>query len=137
MIPHLTFLLIDDDEDDRELFQIALNELEKPVKYTGCDNCSKALEMLEKCIITPDYIFLDLNMPQMGGKQCLAKLKENAKLLHIPVIIFSTSGDPRDIEETRKLGAIDFITKPSRTSELTKILENFIKAHRESALKNN
>ena len=135
MIPLLTFLLIDDDEDDRELFQIALDELENPVEYTGCDNCSKALEMLENSGTLPDYIFLDLNMPQMGGKQCLAKLKENARLLHIPVVIFSTSADPRDVEETRKLGAIDFITKPSRTSELTKILENFINAHHESALK--
>lgn len=119
-------MLIDDDEDDRDLFQMAVDELDTPVHYTGVENCCDALVMLENKTVEPDYIFLDLNMPQMSGRECLGKLKKNLLLSQIPVIIFSTSSDPRDIKETRELGAIDFITKPPRTSELTMFLKNFI-----------
>jgi CheY-like chemotaxis protein len=123
---NLIIMLIDDDEDDRDFFQMALNDLENKVDYIGVENGFDALAMLEKGIIKPNYIFLDLNMPQMNGRECLGKLKENLLLSHIPVIIFSTSSDPRDVKETAQMGAIDFITKPPRTSELTKILTNFI-----------
>lgn len=134
MKKHLTFLLIDDDEDDRELFQLALDGLEDGINFFEADSCCKALEILEKKEVAPDYIFLDLNMPQMSGRECLIKLKESAQLLHIPVIIFSTSSDPRDMEETKNMGALGFITKPPKTSELTKILGEFIITYAETHL---
>ena len=119
-------MLIDDDEDDRDLFEIALEDLDTEVGFTGVGSCCDALDILNNTSETPDFIFLDLNMPQISGKECLASLKESLRLSKIPVIIFSTSSDPRDIKETKELGAIDFITKPNKTSELTTILKNFI-----------
>ena len=126
MNKNINIMLIDDDEDDRELFQMALNDLDTSVGYTGVENCCDALTMLESKDVRPDFIFLDLNMPQMSGRECLTNLKKSLQLSNIPVIIFSTSSDPLDIKETKDLGAIDFITKPPRTSELTAILKNFI-----------
>jgi len=126
MSKELTFFLIDDDEDDRELFQIALEATNTGVKYLSAQSGGEALDLLQKQAISPDYIFLDLNMPQMSGKECLTELKKKTQLAHIPVVIFSTSNDPRDITDTKKLGAEDFITKPSKISELTRILNNFI-----------
>jgi CheY-like chemotaxis protein len=122
----MNIMLIDDDEDDRDLFQMAINDLDTPVNFTGVENCCDALVMLENKSVKPDYIFLDLNMPQMSGRECLTNLKKSIQLSKIPVIIFSTSSDPTDIKETKDLGAVDFITKPPRTSELTEILKNFI-----------
>jgi len=126
MFKNATFFLIDDDEDDRELFQLALQETNAGVNYVSAQSGYEALEMLEKGEVVPDYIFLDLNMPQMSGRECLAELKQKINSAAIPVIIFSTSSDPRDIEDTKKLGAADFITKPSKISELTHLLNNFI-----------
>ena len=123
---NLSIMLIDDDEDDRELFQEALRELENAIDFTGAESCNEALFVLESKAVEPDFIFLDLNMPQIGGRECLTKLKNSLELSKIPVIMFSTSSDPRDIKETRDLGAIDFITKPPRTSELVTILKKFI-----------
>lgn len=122
----LTFLLIDDDDDDRELFQIALEEVENEVHFIGAASGIEALKILQSNTEAPDYIFLDLNMPHMSGRECLIELKKNPHLTSIPVIIFSTSNDPRDIEETRALGAIGFITKPEKTSKLTCVLNDFI-----------
>lgn len=126
MEKQLNFLLIDDDADDRELFEIALENMTNKVNCTSAASCSEALQMLNSEHVKPDYIFLDLNMPQMSGRECLAALKQTIKLANIPVIIFSTSSDPRDRSDTQEMGAIDFITKPSKTSELSRLLDHFV-----------
>lgn len=122
----LVFLLIDDDEDDRELFQIALKEVENDVQYMDATGGLEALQMLRTNETLPDFIFLDLNMPRMSGRECLIEIKNDPRLSSIPVIIFSTSNDPRDVEETKQMGAIEFITKPEKTSKLTRLLSDFI-----------
>lgn len=121
-----TFLIIDDDDDDRELFQLALKDADDKTICIGVNSGIEAIRKLCNQEINPNYIFLDLNMPQMSGKECLIELKKLKSIAHIPVIIFSTSSDPKDIEETRKLGSLDFITKPSKISELTTILKQYI-----------
>jgi CheY-like chemotaxis protein len=128
MSEKIKILLIDDDEDDREFFQFALEDINKDIQYNGVESGYEAFDFLKKNIL-PDYIFLDLNMPGMSGRECLTELKKNPTLNSIPVIIFSTSSDPRDIEETRKSGAIDFITKPSKTSDLVNALNHFMSKH--------
>ena len=61
----------------------------------------------------PDYIFLDLNMPRMNGREFLQELKRNYQLKEIPVVIYTTSSSGRDVEEARELGAKEFLTKPA------------------------
>ncbi len=128
MSKEIQILLIDDDEDDRDFFQFALETINKNIRYVGVESGYDALNLLQNNSL-PDYIFLDLNMPGMSGRECLSELKNTPNLSHIPVIIFSTSSDPHDKEETKQLGAVDFITKPSKTSELTQALNNFIQNH--------
>ena len=118
-----TFLLIDDDSDDRMLFQIALEDARANVAYMEASGCSEALKILESSSELPDYIFLDLNMPEIDGAECLSILKQHSRFSQIPVIMFSTSSDPEDISRTRKMGAIDFVSKPSKVSELTQLID--------------
>lgn len=126
MKKNISFLLIDDDEDDRELFQMALENVDAEIQFTEASCGQSALSLLEKATSLPDIIFLDLNMPRMSGRECLTELKNHPTLSTIPVVIFSTSSDPRDKKELMESGAVDFITKPSKTSELTRLLEDFI-----------
>jgi CheY-like chemotaxis protein len=119
-------LLIDDDDDDQEIFIAAVQELANSVVCTAINSAESALEKLESKQVLADLIFLDLNMPLMNGRQFLIKLKENEELEHIPVIVFSTSSNDRNIQETRDLGAVNFITKPSRFSDLKIILKSII-----------
>ena len=67
MKKRITFLLIDDDEDDRELFEIALTEASSDAAFTSSSSCCDALELLKSGTLKPDYIFLDLNMPKKNG----------------------------------------------------------------------
>jgi CheY-like chemotaxis protein len=66
----------------------------------------------------PDLIFLDLNMPGMDGKTCLDEIKRIRRASHIPVVVYSTSSYHKDVEETKSLGAAEFINKPSDYTEL-------------------
>jgi len=113
------FLLVDDDEDDCAFFCEAVSKIDSSVKCLTAFNGEDALYKLRININSlPHFIFMDLNMPCMDGKQCLRELKKDVQLKHIPVIIFSTSSSPRDVKETLKLGAAYFITKPVTLTKL-------------------
>jgi CheY-like chemotaxis protein len=119
----ITFLLADDDADDKTLFCEALSEIDPTVVcYTAGDG-KEALTILSgNQIEKPDIIFLDINMPVMDGWQCLARLKEHADHKNIPVIMYSTSSYQRDIDLALASGAFCFFTKPSDYRELRSIL---------------
>jgi CheY-like chemotaxis protein len=122
-----TCFLVDDDIDDQEIFMAAVSEIDDSINCVSVDNCEEAIEQLKKSNInTPDFIFLDLNMPRLNGRQCLAELKKIAHLKHVPVIIYSTSSLKKDIEETAKLGADMFLTKPSRFDDLCNALHQVL-----------
>lgn len=119
-------LLIDDDEDDREIFENAVRRLQRALDYQAHDSAVTAYKALTSRDFVPDLIFLDLNMPVMNGQEFLKKIKGDSALKDIPVIIFSTSSNFKNISETMELGAHDYITKPYTFEELVKILEKII-----------
>lgn len=122
-----TVLIADDDPDDVEMFMEALQEIDNNISCVSAGNGYEALQILNVVNATkPDVIFLDLNMPKLSGKQCLIKLKQQAQFADIPVIIFTTSKLDDDNEEMRRLGALDFITKPSRFTDLVQLLNNLL-----------
>jgi DNA-binding response OmpR family regulator len=58
-----------------------------------------------------DAILLDLLLPGVNGFELLKKLKSDSATQHIPVIIVSNLGDQEHIDETRRLGAVNYIIK--------------------------
>ena len=108
------FLLVDDDNDNCEFFGEALNEVAPNIEFFMANNGEDALNKLRKdSFKIPDIIFLDLNMPRMDGKNFLKELKKDSTLKEIPVVIYTTSSNQKDIDETKALGAFYFLTKPS------------------------
>lgn len=123
-----TCFLIDDDIDDQEIFALALSQIGEQFQCLVANNGYEGLQILKNQIKLPHYIFLDLNMPRMNGKECLKEIKKIDRLKNIPVIIYSTSSSIIDIADARSLGASDFITKPFSVKDLTDILRDlFIK----------
>lgn len=116
--------MIDDDSDDQEIFALALEEVLTSYRCVTAKNGVEALEKLRSGDIKPDYIFLDLNMPRMNGKQCLAEIKKESTLNNIPVIIYSTSSESRHKEQMISMGASAFVTKPPVIPELIASLKD-------------
>lgn len=119
-------VLIDDDLDDHEIFSIALQEADPSATCTYFVSAKEALDTLETLQPVPDYIFLDLNMPGVGGIQFLESLKQKNQISHIPVIVYSTSILPQHRKHITELGAFDFFIKPSSHSELIRVLKKII-----------
>ena len=113
--------LIDDDEDEYLLFQQAIKELKIDVDVTYINNCAEMLERLDNGDIA-DVLFLDLNMPQIGGRECVKKIREKLKD-KISIIIYSTSKYPPDVDATHQEGANLYVIKPNSFDALMKTLK--------------
>jgi len=119
----LYILLADDDRDDALLFQDVLDELTLSTRLEIVFNGEQLMSRLnENSIILPDVLFLDLNMPRKTGFECLSEMKQDERLKHLPVIIFSTSMDPKAMDILYKTGAHYYIRKPNEYSKLKKVI---------------
>ena len=120
MCPPLTCFLIDDDIEDQEIFEIALNEVDLDVKLVATTDGQRALNLLmEDTDLKPDIIFLDLNMPGMDGKECLIKMRKLSHLETVPIIIYTTSRAPYELEDRLQLDGTHFFSKPNTITELS------------------
>ncbi|HET6255403.1 MAG TPA: response regulator [Puia sp.] len=126
----MTILIVDNDMDDVLFFRDALAEIDPGIQSMMAFNGIEALQKLETAGTKPDFIFLDLNMPKMDGKQCLKHLKNNPLFQPIPVIIYSTNGRPEDKEEMLALGAASYVVKPNRFQLLKSEIQAVLDGHR-------
>jgi CheY-like chemotaxis protein len=117
-----TFFLIDDDEDDREIFITVLMEIAPQISCSIAQNGHEALTKLVDGEVDPDLIFLDLNMPLMNGTQFLMQINRFHHLKKVPVVILSTSSDSDAKRKTFELGAKEFLTKPDKLSDWENML---------------
>jgi len=119
--------LIDDDAEDQEIFMDAVRHVDSSILCYSAPNGEAALKQLEsEVVVLPDLIFLDMNMPKLNGKQVLREIKNTRALKAIPVIMYSTSFAPMDLEEIKNLGAVFHLLKPSRFEDLCKALRTIL-----------
>ncbi len=120
-------LVAEDDFDDRYIMTETFREI-------GFDR----LKIVEDGTLIMEYltvegveavklIVLDLNMPKLGGTGTLSKLKENSEFQNIPVIIFSTSVNIVEKDICMKLGAQEYIMKPSAHTDYIETCRKFHK----------
>jgi CheY-like chemotaxis protein len=122
----LIFFLVDDDPEDVEIFGYALEHACITCSLITASSGIDALEQLSNQNFSPDYIFLDLVMPGMGGKKCLQAIREISRLKEVPVIICSTSNYMLDDENVLRSNATHFYTKPGSVDDLAKILKKIL-----------
>ena len=116
-------LIIDDDLDDQEIFLMCVKNIREDIDCRTANNGVEALAMLDaQKEYTPNYIFLDVNMPKMNGIECLRNLKKIERLRNTKIFMYSTTSESATVEESRKIGADDFIIKPAKTVVLTERL---------------
>jgi len=117
------YYIVDDDAEDRDLLMEALHSIDKGAQCFSAKNGEEGLQKLSKDLIPlPDFIFLDLNMPRLNGKQFLIEIKKIKRFSHIPVVIYTTSSGLKEREEMTQLGALCCITKPDGFNEICNAL---------------
>ena len=127
MKDNIKLLMVDDDADDRELFAAAVKEVDRDIECIMAKDGQQALELLRNTASSlPDFIFLDLRMPRIGGKKCLFEIKKDDRLKDIPVIIYTTSREVEESKELYEMGAVHFVSKPSNSEEIYYVISHVL-----------
>lgn len=113
-------LVADDDKSFHEIISRVFKDTDWEV--TVAEDGLTALEKIAEQV--PDVILLDLNMPKLGGRELLTRIRKDARLAMIPVIIVSGDSSPQEKAAEFGIGADDFLGKPFDTLELTARVES-------------
>ena len=112
-------ILVDDDEDDRFLFQQAFRAYTPNYLLQALENGVELFQHLEDSLALPALIILDLNMPLLDGFEVLSRLRTHPTYCLIPIVILTTSDAETDRRRAQELGANRLLTKPPSLQELT------------------
>lgn len=119
MNPRAPLLLVDNSDDDVELFQMGLARAGLPNPVQVCRDGVAALDYLlrrgdhaQRCDPLPILVLMDMKMPRLDGTDVLARMRELPALASIPVVIMSSSSHQRDIKAAYAAGANGFVVKP-------------------------
>lgn len=119
--------LAEDDSDDQLLFTEALKQVSKESILHTVPNGMLLLDLLEERKDSlPDVIVLDVNMPGMSGIECLKIIRKTRGLDQLPVVIMSTSTNPKTIDEAFVSGASSYAVKPGKFDDLKRIVGKIV-----------
>lgn len=108
--------IVEDNEDFSFIMEKATYYIDRELKLESAANGMIALQTLKKyeCDGTiPKIILLDLNLPGLSGLDLLKEIKTIDFLKQVPVILFTTSDNPKDVKDAIDRGADAYITKPN------------------------
>ena len=113
----MRILYIDDDRDERLFLARAVNSSGEAILLDSVDSGDLALAKLGARDVVPDLLLVDIKMPGIDGFDFFEALQET-KWANVPVMMFSTSGHQRDVEQAREMGAEAYAVKPLTFEEL-------------------
>ncbi len=118
-------LVVEDNADDRELLlrQLRKSGMDSHVKFIS--NGQEALDFISRpgqTFLAEELIaiFLDLRLPSLSGLELLRRLRNQEHLQDLPVIVMTSSNDPNDLEECRRLKVTNYVSKPVTFTSFSK-----------------
>ena len=125
-----TLLLVEDDPGHARLIERNLRRTRLPYAITILRDGQAALDYLlpaqeeqDARHHPPCLVLLDLNLPGCSGVEVLARLKNNIRTKHIPVIILTTTDDPHEMEQCYALGCNAYLTKPVAYEQFVEVIQ--------------
>lgn len=122
----MVLLCVDDDPEDIDIFCDALKSVDGAARCVVAYNGQEALDILRSGLL-PDYVFLDINMPIMNGMETLKMMRKDRRFKKVPVIIYSTTINPVEIDQYKEAGADQFLTKPAQFHQLCHSLDAILR----------
>ena len=126
-----TILVAEDDIDDAFFLQRAFQKAGVSTSLQFVKDGQEAIDYLDgegdftdrAAYPTPDLLLLDLKMPRINGFQVLEWVRQQPALKRLPVIIFSSSDEGKDINHAYDLGANSYLLKPHSSEDLIKVAQ--------------
>ncbi|WP_445630031.1 response regulator [Nostoc sp. DSM 114167] len=139
---HEPLLVVEDSNEDFRMLQRLMRRMSVQNPIHRCTNGDEVLEFLyqqgndayakdedlpnSKVALRPSVILLDLNLPGIDGRDILDRLKQDKSFKGIPIVVFTTSSNPKDIELCYQRGANGYLVKPMDAQELKKTIQAFV-----------
>jgi two-component system response regulator len=120
MMSSSTILLVEDNPDDEFL---TVRELKRQSIVDEIISVRDGVEAMEYLFgkgqyarrdvrDLPTVVLLDLKLPKVDGLEVLYRIRADGRTKHIPVVVLTSSDDPRDVVESYRLGANSYVRKP-------------------------
>ena len=133
---HEPLLVVEDSNEDFRMLQRLMRHMSVQNPIHRCTNGDEVLDFLyqlgsealrnSKVALRPSVILLDLNLPGIDGRDILDRLKQDKSFKEIPIVVFTTSSNPKDIELCYQKGANGYLVKPMDAQELKKTIQAFV-----------
>jgi CheY-like chemotaxis protein len=131
---HEPLLVVEDSNDDFKILQRLMQRMAVRNPIYRCTNGDEVLDFLYQegsykdndIAPKPSVILLDLNLPGIDGRDVLERLKQDKTFQEIPIVIFTTSANPKDVEFCYRKGANGYLVKPMDADELQKTVRAFV-----------
>jgi two-component system phosphate regulon response regulator PhoB len=118
----LTILIADDEAHIVELVRITLED--DRVRVVEASDGAAALRLAEE--FEPELIFLDVNLPDMSGLEVCRRLRRQARLSGVPIVLLSAAAQQEDIARGLTAGANHYLTKPFSPVRLLTLVEGLM-----------
>jgi len=122
-------ILIEDDADDKDVFQDILKDLKITNVVMWFQNCDDAFSFLKSSSEQPFIIFCDVNLPGISGIECKRQIDENKELRKksIPFVFCTTSADQKSVDDAyTKMTVQGFFKKKNTYDELKETIKLII-----------
>lgn len=129
-----SLLVVEDSDADFDALERLLKKMGFNAPIYRVEDGEEAIDFIfhlgeytdEEIAPRPTLILLDLNLPGTDGREVLAKVKQDERLKAIPIVVLTTSPNPKDVETCYKLGANSYMLKPMKISDLEASLKTSI-----------
>lgn len=113
------WFMVEDDPSDREIFAIALEQ----VDGVEAEMFSSGIDMLERLEAgdIPDVLFLDLGLPDMGGAEIIAQIREMSTTATLPIVMLSGTTDLDRVDHAYRNGANVYFQKPDSITAIANL----------------
>jgi CheY-like chemotaxis protein len=119
-----TILYIEDNVPNAELVQMIMDTCHKGVRLIISSTGTQAVALAKENL--PEMILLDLNLPDISGREVLKNLKNDAETKEIPVIIVSADAMPHQLHALMNEGATEYLTKPINVEKFNSLINKII-----------
>lgn len=127
-------LIAEDSDEDFEVLELLMQQMQVQNPIHRFTNGDKVLDFVyqegeyseQRSAPLPSVILLDLNLPGTDGREVLEQLKQDQSFKEIPIVVFTTSSNPKDIEFCYQNGANGYLIKPFDSDELERSVQAFV-----------
>lgn len=129
----LDILYVEDNQDEVDVFTRVINRLSAPPTFTVLNSGTEAIDFLlqqgsyqGKSVPMPRLVLVDLNLPGHSGFEVIQQVRATNRTRYLPLVVYSTSENPKDMRRAYELGANAYMIKPGSYHEVSDMMRQAI-----------